>query len=213
MTIIIFEGTDKTGKSTSAAKISSSGEALYNMNVHTYEEVKSSLKENEDLVFCFDRLDWFTHMVYRLAMPDYEWNDDRVRRVFTAPDAHLVIKAPKAESLPTLKDELYESGALAAVSLTYAMFAKILIQMNTALGQSLFKSISLIEVDTENDYKYKMIEFASITMDLSDAESVVDDESLLQLLQKVDHEEDQMVGNPLTGLLGLFKMLNGFANG
>lgn len=153
--MIAFEGPDKTGKSTSAKELCYSGVPTYNMNVDNYKRVRESLQGEATITHCFDRIDWLTHLVYRLALPGYEWNDERPRTVFAAPDTHLVFKLHKDASLPT--DELYRGGQLAKVNSMYYSWIRWLTELNEDLNYSLYKTISLMEVDLSNGFSQHMV--------------------------------------------------------
>lgn len=104
--IVAIEGADKTGKSTLAASLAIDGSVRYNCTKEHYDIMKDKMS-NSDEILVYDRVDWLTHMVYRLALPGYEWNDPRVRTVFTMPDAHLIIKIHTNRSASIARDELY----------------------------------------------------------------------------------------------------------
>ena len=145
--LIAFEGPDNTGKSTSAANLSHNGQPIYNATKENHEYALTA--GDKDLVQCFDRIDWFSHMVYRLALPDHDWNDDRPRTVFAMPDTHLVIKLHLPEMAVLITDELYTSGTVALVNPVYSNFASYFMHLNRAQGYSLFRSITVIEVNND----------------------------------------------------------------
>lgn len=156
---IAFEGVDGTGKSTSA-KNAFHGDVFYNIGKATYNDLCTHKDENAGVDFAFDRIDWLTHLVYRLALPDYEWNDAKIRTVFAMPDTHLVIKIHKHFDYVT--DELYNEKQLQAVNNAYYMFAYFLRSLNSSMAYSLFKTITLIEVEcTENSLQQKLIFLSS----------------------------------------------------
>lgn len=151
--LIAFEGPDNTGKSTTAADISSSGYATYNATQDNYRAAKADMSEPgaESLVATFDRIDWLTHMVYRLAMPTHDWNDERPRTVFAMPDTHLVINLHEDNAVDSISDELYASGRLRPVNDMYAGVADWLITQNGRTNYSLFRSITLCVVDLDQE--------------------------------------------------------------
>jgi hypothetical protein len=152
---IAFEGPDKTGKSTSATNLAHDHIALYNAtkNMHARQQEEVSLYPDY-IPITYDRIDWLSHMVYRLAMPDREWYDDRPRTVFAMPDTHLVVKIHAAETVRGIKDELYDAGSpLAAVNDMYYYQTLFLIEMNKRTDYSLFRTISLVEVHSDIDNK------------------------------------------------------------
>lgn len=186
--IIAFEGPDKVGKSTVARELSTAGTPIYNMTVHDYHDVVGSLQEKPDQIYCFDRIDWLTHLVYRLSMPSYEWNDDRVRRVFPAPETHLVIMTHKSSRAGKIQDELYAPGDLVVVNYGYQVISEMLLRMNGLDSDvQIFKSITMVEVDVDDDYDYKVL--SSYTRGVVPRDwkrSVRNPATLLEYLQKVD---------------------------
>lgn len=162
--IIAFEGPDKTGKSTSANQLSHNGNGLYNMTKETHSIVQEDLENEKELVQAFDRIDWLTHMVYRLAMPDREWNDARVRTVFAAPDTHLVFKIHEQGQASQIDDELYKRGDLTAVNDVYRHVAGSLMMLNENRDFSLFRTVTVMEVfhDMDNGtFFQRMVDFSS----------------------------------------------------
>lgn len=182
---IIFEGPDKTGKSTSALNISK-GDVIYNLTKEVYNGLAPA---DPGTIRCFDRIDWFTHAVYRLALPEHEWNDPRVRTVFSMPDAHLVIKYHNPVTAPLVDDELYTWGTVARVSKMYYDVGLGLIRLNACQGYKLFKTISMIEVTkTASGFRQRMTEFSSPVTFYKKRSlgHVTTDEQLIQVLE---HEE------------------------
>lgn len=186
--IIIFEGPDKVGKTTMAHQLSTVRTSIYNMTVHDYHDVVGSLQEKPDQIYCFDRIDWLTHLVYRLSMPNYEWNDDRVRRVFPAPKAHLVIMMHKPSRAGKVQDELYNPGDLVVVNYGYQVVSEMLLRMNGLDSDvQLFKSITTVEVDVEDDHSLHVLSSYTRGVILRDwKRSVRNPDTLLEYLQKVD---------------------------
>lgn len=161
---IAFEGVDGTGKSTST-KNSFHSDVFYSIDKATYNDLCTHKDENAGVDFAFDRIDWLTHLVYRLALPDYEWNDARVRTVFAMPDTHLVFKIHK--HLEHVTDELYTKEQLLTINNTYCKFAYFLESLNQSMGYTLFKTITLIEVDrAENSFQQNLIFFSSPVQDI-----------------------------------------------
>ena len=192
--LIAFEGPDKTGKSTSANNLSSDGEAVYNMRDDSYAVMRNGLEPS--LVATFDRIDWMTHMVYRMGMPAHEWNDKRVRTVFAAPDTHLVFKLHRQDMADKISDELYDEGALSSVNTLYRWYAEWLMGINALQGYNLFRTVSLIEVvhdQTDSTFHQRLIAFDSPVFDFgSVAERLVtDDERLLELLRYEEQHRDR----------------------
>ncbi len=190
--LIIFEGPDKTGKSTSAANLSA-GESVYNATKGNVALAKQQLADTPEVVQAFDRLDWFTHMVYRLALPEHEWNDERIRTVFGEPEAHLVINLHHPDTAALISDELYEDGTLDRVNQNYAMQASALMGLNAMNDFALFKSISVFEVfnhESTGEYRKNLIEFAGPVFPWDtkeEADQPVDsDERLLTMLRNVE---------------------------
>jgi hypothetical protein len=147
---IAFEGPDKAGKSTTAAELASDGVALYNATKAMHEGQRSLIKPGE--VVTYDRIDWLTHMVYRLAMHGRDWNDDRPRTVFAMPDTHLVLKLHNPDNVVNIEDELYAGeGKLEPVNELYFQQISFLASMNRLWGHPWFKSVSIVEV--HNDVK------------------------------------------------------------
>lgn len=191
---IAFEGPDETGKSSSAATLDSAGQPAYNANVDNYALAKQVLQDQKDLVATFDRIDWMTHMVYRLSMPGFEWNDARVRTVFPMPDTHLVFKVHSEDHVGHIEavNEGYSEGALSKVNSMYCMYALQLMQLNAARDFELFKTVSVVEVyndPTEPSFSQALVAYSSPVSDLTileDGPLPMDDHELLQLLQDED---------------------------
>lgn len=188
--IIAFEGPDKTGKSTSADFMSSIGESNYNMTDDSYAEAVNVANENPTIVETFDRIDWLTHTVYRLALPGYEWNDKRVRTVFAAPQAHLVIKIHDQDTIQDIPmDELYKREQLAYVNRVYRSAARSLIDLNEMSHFEIFKSITVLTVqNTPAGYGYRCQEFSSPVRELDSEERALLDNDL-KLLEHLRYEE------------------------
>lgn len=190
--IIAFEGPDNTGKSTSAMNIGHLvGVEAYNMTKENHAEVAALMAREKGLVHAFDRVDWLTHLAYRLALPNKEWNDARVRTVFAAPDTHLVLKLHHPDLVPTSdEEEGYGDGDPARVNTAYMHLASMLIEMNVT--GSLFKSISVFQVNNLSDgtFLHQMMEFHSPAFPFGSIATplVRDDASLVDFLQYVDQQ-------------------------
>lgn len=143
---IAFEGPDNTGKTYDAAHLASSGVAVHEIDKATYEQDLLDYAGEPDLVVTYDRIIWLGHMIYRLGMPDHEWNDPKVRVVFAMPDTHLVIKLHRPDHAMNINDELYAAGKVARVNPMYYYFGDFLLNLNRVRNYELFKSVSIIEV-------------------------------------------------------------------
>ena len=186
--LIAFEGPDKVGKSTSADNVSHNGERIYNMTKANYLATRGDLAQERGLVQGFDRIDWLTHMAYRLALPEYDWHDDRVRTVFAAPDVHLVFKLHDPKNLWRVSDELYSDDQLPRVNAFYTQLADHLVALNETLDYSLFKTITILKViNTHNTYNLELKLFSSpVNGDSALSSLVEDDSTLLSLLRYED---------------------------
>ena len=190
---IAFEGPDMTGKSTSAAKLSHDGVGIYNVRKDSHAVMQKDHLAAPELPITYDRIDWLTHMVYRLALPDREWNDARARTVFAMPDTHLVFKLHKPELANFTADEVVDTP-IARVNPVYYYFADFFMGLNRARNYELFKTISIIEVSNDQStgtFSQRMVAFDSPTSSwdtgLLPLERLVDsDESLLAFLRDVD---------------------------
>lgn len=189
--LIAFEGPDNVGKSTSANALHHSGTAPYNMTKESYEVARNVDRSEVGLVTAFDRVDWLTHMAYRLALPDHEWNDARIRTVFAMPEAHLVFKLHNPKTVP-LKDseEGYGDGKPSQVNDMYMHLASSLMMINEVRNYSLFKTVTVMEVvhNTDPDHAgfyQRVLDFSSPVYPWGSTEAnlVIDDQSLLELLQ------------------------------
>lgn len=197
--LIAFEGPDNVGKSTSAAQLSYNGQPIYNASKENYAEAQRDLSTTTlprglepDLVQTFDRIDWFSHMIYRLALPDREWNDDRVRTVFGMPDTHLVVKLHRPDTADFTADEVVDTP-IKSVNETYFLGVDMLGKLNYAHDYNLFKSITVMEVvNVDGEYQQRVVHHDSTG--IGDAEfdwhmlwNLVDsNEALLEFLHRVD---------------------------
>jgi hypothetical protein len=192
---IAFEGPDEVGKSTSATALDAAGQPDYNATKKMHAANVEEMGRDSLMPHTYDRIDWLTHMVYRLAMPERDWDDDRPRTVFAMPDTHLVLKMhhPAFAAKVDAVGEGYERGRLTAVNEMYYHQIDFLTALNKSRGYTLFKSISIMEVinDQSQDlfvqtlraFDSPAFEFGSV------AERLVDsDEKLLEFLQYVDHQ-------------------------
>jgi hypothetical protein len=192
--LIAFEGPDNVGKSTSAKKLCHDNDPIYNLKKIQYDDmVNMGAAGEEDLVFTYDRIDWFSHMVYRLAMPDRDWNDDRPRTVFAAPNLHLVIKLHHPEIVRFVKDPLYELGSpLTRANAMYRDMGFYFSALNVSRSFELFKSVSIVEVmnDPRNDeFDQRLLSFSSAAVEAPPRYTKrVTDEELVELLRRAEHE-------------------------
>lgn len=187
---IAFEGPDNVGKSTSAANLASTGVANYNATKDDHLHIIGTQDGNDEpgWVHTYDRIDWFSHMVYRLALPEHEWNDERPRTVFAMPDTHLVIKLHHPQLAELIADELYETGTLARVNPVYYHFADFFMALNKERGYTLFKTVSIMEVLNDprhGTFSQRLMAFDSPAFEWGTVGSrlVDSDESLLELLR------------------------------
>lgn len=183
---IAFEGPDNVGKSTSAAALSADP-PIYNATKERHAGEQVDILTDPGIVVCYDRIDWFSHMVYRLALPDREWNDPRVRTVFAMPDTHLVVKLHRPDLADFTADEVVDTP-IAIVNATYFYFADFFTRLNEQRDFALFKTISMIEVEnTPEGYSQRLASFSSpITDPTPFGRHTITDDELLALLQAED---------------------------
>lgn len=190
--IIAFEGPDNTGKTTDAAALHHTSTAPYNMAKDSHADALALHASTPGLVTAFDRIDWFTHMAYRLALPEKEWNDARVRTVFAAPDTHLVFKLHSPQTVPSKdSEEGYNDGDPARVNDMYFNLSQMFMSLNEAQGYSLFKTITLMEVISDpkdGSFSQRVIDFSSPASSWGSMSNklVTDSASLLEMLQYED---------------------------
>jgi len=195
--LIAFEGPDETGKTTSATNLSYNGQPVYNANVDNYKAVKADLANEPEVVQTFDRIDWLTHLIYRITLPEFEWNDARVRTVFGMPDVHLVLKTHALNvecnvvSRVEAIGEGYEEGDLDKVTQSYFYLMDYITGMNHRRDFNLFKTVSVMEVHNDpetKEYRQRLVIFSAPGQIAEgyDFEKVQDDESLLALLRYAD---------------------------
>lgn len=187
---IAFEGPDKTGKTTSATNLAASGEAIYNATKDKHALMQKDHLASPELPITYDRIDWLTHMVYRLAMPNHEWNDARVRTVFAMPDTHLVVKIHNPQNVGLITDELYD-GTLARVNEAYYHLTYYIAGLNHLWDYTLFKTASIIEVNHDQEtgefsQELKVFSAPGFPWGTQYEKLVHDDESLLELLRYAD---------------------------
>jgi hypothetical protein len=194
--LIAFEGPDNVGKSTSAAALDYLGHPIYNLTKAQYDQaagIDAADADTATIVSTFDRIDWFSHMVYRLAMPDRDWNDDRPRTVFAAPDLHLVIKLHHPEIVRFVKDPLYALGSpLTRANAMYRDMGFYFSALNASRDFELFKSVSMVEVRNapdEQDYSQRLLGFSSAAVEAPPRyQKRVTDAELVELLRRATHE-------------------------
>lgn len=145
---IAFEGPDEVGKTTSATALDCAGQPDYNATKKMHAENVRDFQGDPGMPHTYDRIDWLTHMVYRLAMPEKDWDDDRPRTVFAMPDTHLVLKMhhPNIAASIHAVGEGYKAGALEAVNQMYFHQVTFLADLNQLKNYALFKSVSIMEV-------------------------------------------------------------------
>ena len=189
---IAFEGPDNTGKTTSAINLSHDGAHQYNVTKAMHALMRKDIEGQADLVVTYDRIDWLTHMVYRLALPDRDWNDDRPRTVFSMPDTHLVVKIHHPQLAEFTADEVVDTP-IGKVNPMYYYFADFFMNLNRERGYDMFKSVSIMEVlnDPESELFYQhLMAFDSPVSEWDEVAkyNVDSDESLLTLLRDVDRQ-------------------------
>lgn len=194
---IAFEGPDEVGKSTSAKALDCAGQPDYNATKKMHARNVEEWQGDRFMPHTYDRIDWLTHMVYRLAMPERNWDDDRPRTVFAMPDTHLVLKMhhPQLAGQIEAVGEGYEPGRLTSVNEMYFHQISFLSALNKSRGYALFKSVSIIEVlniPGSEVFTQQLVEFDSPAFEFgSVAERLVDsDESLLDFLQYVEQQHE-----------------------
>ena len=190
---IAFEGPDKTGKSTSADNLAFDGKGIYNVTKEVHEEWRREMNDQPELPITYDRIDWLTHMAYRLALPDHEWNDARVRTVFAMPDTHLVFKLHEKSLAGHISDELYTDGTLSTVNDLYSFLSRMIMDLNEAREWTLFKTVTILEVSNDmssGTFTSRLLYFSSPVFKFIDVakQRVHVDEDLLLLLQYEDSQ-------------------------
>lgn len=194
---IAFEGPDNVGKSTSAANLASDGVAVYNATKALHQQLQHP--DEPDIVVTYDRIDWFTHMVYRLAYPHRDWDDDRPRTVFAMPDTHFVLRMHHPVMVDLIEDveDGIPKGKLGAANEMYFYQFDFLMGLNRLKDYSLFKTMSIMEIANDprdGSFSQKLVAFESPTngwsRDMLLSRLVDSDESLLEFLR----EEDRKIG-------------------
>lgn len=196
--LIAFEGPDEVGKSTSARALTSFDAPTYNATKVNHAKLAMAVRNDLSLVGTFDRIDWFSHMVYRLALPTHEWNDDRPRTVFAMPDTHLVLKMHKPGSIIEALDEPgYNPSKVAAANEMYYYQVDFMMALNRMRDYTLFKTVSIVEVindQQEGTFEQRLVAFDSPTngwnYDMLLHRMVNSDNDLLEFLR----EEDRKIG-------------------
>lgn len=197
--LIAFEGPDNVGKSTSASALTSFDSHIYNATKFNHRRAGIQLGGDRSLTQTFDRVDWFTHMVYRLAYPQRDWNDDRPRTVFAMPDTHFVLKMHHPVMVDLIEDigDGIEKGKLGAANEMYYYQFDFLMGLNRLKDYALFKTMSIIEVQSDprdGSFSQKLVAFDSPTngwsRDMLLHRLVDSDQSLLEFLR----EEDRKIG-------------------
>lgn len=187
---IAFEGPDNVGKSTSAERLDCAAQPDYNVTKKMHAQNVADWQGDLQMPHTYDRIDWFTHMVYRLALPDRDWNDDRPRTVFAMPDTHLVVKLHNPDTVPsTDEEEGYKDGQPLRVNRMYWYFTDFLMNLNRANNYELFKSVSIIEVaNTDQGFSQRLADHDSPPFNFGSVyRGAVDtDERLLGFLRYVD---------------------------
>lgn len=190
---IAFEGPDEVGKSTSAKALSTVGEPIYNITRQQYMTYPKDVAQSSDTVVTFDRIDWLTHLVYRLAMPHKDWNDDRIRTVFGMPETNLILKMhhPSHTAIHA-HGEGYDDSAIALVNELYWYEVDFLMRWNKSQGYSLFRSVGVVQVinDQHGSFEQQLVAFDSKNLGnyQASAGGVTTDEALLAFLR---HDEAQ----------------------
>lgn len=187
---IAFEGPDNVGKSTNAARLAYDGRAIYNVTKEIHDVHRKAIHPEPDQVVTYDRIDWFSHMVYRLALPDREWNDARVRTVFAMPDTHLVVKIHETDLADFTADEVVDTP-IKPVNEMYYHQAVFYMALNERWEYKLFKSISIMLVHhTEDEYSQRLIAFDSAPFNVGDVEALdtmpSTDDELVEWLRRVE---------------------------
>lgn len=193
---IAFEGPDEVGKSTSALTLDAAGQPDYNATRDMHLENVAEFQGDVLVPHTYDRIDWLTHMVYRLALPDRDWGDDRPRTVFAMPDTHLVLKMHHPERAKEIEahGEGYAPGRIQDVNFMYFHQIDFLSKLNQAKDYALFKSVGIVEVwhdQQQGVFEQRLVSFnsaafshyASVGMGLVDS-----DERLLEFLQYVESQ-------------------------
>ncbi|WNT45216.1 thymidylate kinase [Microbacterium phage Blage] len=188
--LIAFEGPDEVGKTTLSTELSHNHSPIYNATKENYAAVLADLAGEPEVVQTFDRIDWMTHMMYRLAMPDKEWNDARVRTVFAMPETHLVLSVHQPNLVPEAEGENYTEQHSSKVNQAYYHFLDILAGLNKSWDYSLWKSVTAFEVthnpDGSFDRQLRVFDAPGFPWGSQYETLVHDSPSLLELLRYAD---------------------------
>lgn len=156
--IVIFEGPDNLGKTYQANQLAANrelfpegGEVFYNLTKDVYEDaLKRGIHCNPNYVMAVDRVDWITHLTYRLALPHYEWNDERPRTVFYPEEAHLLILIPVNKAW---EDELYTGYESDRVVNQYSITSEYLSNVWSSNRSETKKTKSTLYVAPEHGFE------------------------------------------------------------
>ncbi|QDP44100.1 AAA-ATPase [Microbacterium phage McGalleon] len=189
---IAFEGPDEVGKTTLSTELAHDHKAIYNATKENYRLALDEYRDEPDLVVTFDRIDWLTHMMYRLAMPDKEWNDERIRTVFAMPETHLVLSVHQPDLVPEAEGENYTELHSTKVNQAYYHFLDILAGLNKAWNYSLWKSVTAFEISRNEDGSFfrqlRVFDAPGFPWGSSYENLVTDGPSLLELLRYADNK-------------------------
>lgn len=186
---IALEGADNVGK-TSMVNLTSSSCTAHSVTKETHLSFTESADSHVPVMY--DRIDWMTHMIYRLAMPHHEWNDPRVRTVFSMPNTHLIVKIHDSEEcMRNLTDELYDIS-VSDVNNAYDLFVnRFLIPFNNFMDFELFKSITVVKVhnDPVNRVFYQYISRICSPLEetlYKDKERIVNNDEIIWILNELE---------------------------
>lgn len=197
---IAFEGPDNVGKSTSAQRLDCAGQPDYQVTKIKHAQNVADWQGDSLMPHTYDRISWFSHMVYRLALPEREWHDAAIRTVFGMPDTHLVVKLFKPDTVIDYEvtDIDTRTGRethtpIGRVNPAYWAATDFLMRLNSFQGHNLFRSISIIEVEKDQGcYLQRMVahENPSWSHDHDPLlpRMVDSDNSLLEFLQDVEKQ-------------------------
>lgn len=192
---IAFEGPDNVGKSTRALELDHAGQPDYNATKVMHEVNQRDMLHSGLMPHTYDRIDWFSHMIYRLALPTREWNDDRVRTVFGMPDTHLVVSIHRPDTADFTADEVVDTP-IKIVNQAYYLGVDFLGKLNYAGDYNLFKSITVMEVVNTpgEDYSQRVVFHDNPQSDQQSPDrhhlwNLIDSNTeLLKFLQDVEHQ-------------------------
>jgi hypothetical protein len=189
---IAFEGPDNVGKSTAARELDAAAQPDYQITREVHLQNVADQEPGTLMPTCYDRIDWFSHMVYRLALPDRDWNDDRPRTVFAMPETHLVIRLHHPDFADFKADEVVDTP-IAKVNPMYYWFGDHFMALNKQLDYSLFRTVSFVEVkhnQETGEFSQTLAMYDSPVIAWDDALSRVIDSNmaLLDLLQEDERQ-------------------------